>query len=166
MHKVYFSIGTNLDERDKNLCNAREMLQKDVGNITAASSVYRTEPWGFAHKNYFLNQVLEIQSELDAFHILEKIQLIEKQVGRNHQAGSYTARIIDIDILFYDDLIIETDVLKIPHPLITERLFVLVPLEEIIPVFIHPVHRLSIRQLLTSCTDQHAVLKINDSLNL
>ncbi len=166
MHKVYFSIGTNLDERDKNLCNARDLLQKDVGSITAASSVYKTEPWGFAHKNYFLNQVLEIHSELDAFRLLEKTQLIEKQMGRNHQADKYTARIVDIDMLFYDDLIIETDILKIPHPLMSERLFVLVPLEEIIPFFIHPIYRISIRQLLANCTDQHAVLKINDSRSL
>ncbi|MBN2481062.1 MAG: 2-amino-4-hydroxy-6-hydroxymethyldihydropteridine diphosphokinase [Bacteroidales bacterium] len=162
MHTVYLSLGTNLGNRNRNLGNARLLLLKDAGAISAASSVYRTEPWGFIHRNHFFNQVLELQTMLDPFLLLAKIRDIESILGRKRHSEKYSARTIDIDMLFYDDLVIMTDELTLPHPLIEERLFVLVPLEEIAPFFIHPVRKLSIRQLLDNCPDQKSVMKIRD----
>ncbi|MBN1159307.1 MAG: 2-amino-4-hydroxy-6-hydroxymethyldihydropteridine diphosphokinase [Bacteroidales bacterium] len=161
MHTTYLSLGTNLGNRNRNLGNARHFLSDNAGTLSAASSLYTTEPWGFVHRNRFYNQVLELRTVLNPFELLEKIRDIEKMLGRRRHAGKYSARTIDIDILFYDDRVIMTDELVIPHPLIEERLFVLVPLEEIAPLFIHPVRQVTIRQLLTDCPDQKSVIKIH-----
>lgn len=163
MHHVFLSLGTNLGDRNKNLVRARRLLSQDAGDISAVSSVYRTEPWGFIHPDDFYNQVLEIQTDLEPVSLLKINHDIEKILGREQHSGKYSARTIDIDILLFDDLIVETDALKIPHPLMEERLFVLVPLEEIAPLFIHPVRKLTIRQLLVNCTDHSYVKKIQGS---
>lgn len=159
MHNIFLSLGSNVGDRKENLQHAKRLLQEKTGTITLSSSVYETEPWGFVHNKYFYNQVICLRTKLDAFRLLKEIKHTETALGRKDTTNQYAARIIDIDILFYDDLIIETEALQLPHPLIAQRLFVLVPFEEIAPFFIHPVHNITIRQLLEKCTDKSSVKK-------
>ena len=123
MHHTFISLGTNLGDRKENLHKARTLLQGETGQITAESSVYETEPWGFKHDQFFFNQVVSVQTNLNAFMLLKKLKGIETVMGRNNKLDEYSARIIDIDILFYDDMVIATDTLQLPHPLIEQRLF-------------------------------------------
>lgn len=159
MHHTFISLGTNLGDRKENLHKARTLLQGETGQITAESSVYETEPWGFKHDQFFFNQVVSVQTNLNAFMLLKKLKGIETVMGRNNKLDEYSARIIDIDILFYDDMVIATDTLQLPHPLIEQRLFVLVPLNEIASLLVHPVRRQTIHQLLQMCPDKRKVVK-------
>jgi 2-amino-4-hydroxy-6-hydroxymethyldihydropteridine diphosphokinase len=153
MHDVYLILGSNLGDRLKNLQIATELISKDIGKIINRSSVYETEPWGFNHRQNFLNQVLKIITNLKPQEILEVIIKIEKLSGRKRNNDRYTARVIDIDILFYNNKIIKSDKLIIPHPRIQERMFVLVPMAELQPDLIHPELMLSISQLKNKCRD-------------
>lgn len=160
MPDVYLLTGGNLGNRFENLNKAEDLVSKKTGKITGKSSLYETEPWGFRHELNFLNQVLKIDSLLDPFEVLEEIFNIEKTLGREKSSSTYTARIIDIDILFYDDIIIDSNKLIIPHPKIQERMFILTPMAEISPDFIHPVLKKTIIQLKNECSDTKWVKKI------
>jgi len=160
MHRVYLSLGSNLGDRRKNLQEARELLQQQAGSMFALSSLYETESWGFVHENTFYNQVIGILSPQTEKGLLDIILNIEKSMGRTDVKGGYAARIIDIDILFYDDLVTDTNSLRIPHPLIPQRRFVLVPLTEIAPSFQHPVLHMPVSTLLEACTDKMWVKKL------
>jgi 2-amino-4-hydroxy-6-hydroxymethyldihydropteridine diphosphokinase len=153
MSVVYLILGTNLGDRIKNLRKATELINKSIGKIIVLSSVYETEPWGFNHKSNFLNQVLKINTSLRPEEILEEIIKIEKLSGRKRSNNKYEARVIDIDILFYDNKVIKSDRLIIPHPKIQERMFVLVPMAELQQDFIHPELQRSIGQLKNDCRD-------------
>ena len=155
-------LGSNLGNRMDYLKKAREMIHADVGNVIEASSVYETEPWGFRHEIQFLNQCIVVETPLPETEVLQKIQAIEKTLGRKDVALHYAARVIDIDILFYNDEVIETDELTIPHRSLHLRRFVLVPLDEIAPGHVHPVLRQSVSELLYRCGDQSSVTKFND----
>lgn len=136
---VYLGLGTNLGDLDLNLNKAIEEIEKRVGKVISQSAFYKTEPWGFESPNTFLNAVICIESSLRPDEVLRETQYIEKHLGRTKKSnGSYSDRIIDIDILFYDDLIIESELLTIPHPLLHQRDFVLLPLKEIAPDLFHP----------------------------
>jgi 2-amino-4-hydroxy-6-hydroxymethyldihydropteridine diphosphokinase len=160
MCEAYLLIGSNLGDIGWNLRNAMERMSAEEIKITDRSSVYKTEPWGFNHDSDFLNQVIRIETSLKPLELLEKIQKIERDMGRNKNSASYSARIIDIDILFYGDRIIETDRLTIPHPKIHERMFVLAPMAEIAPDFIHPVLRKPINRLKDECDDRKRIKKL------
>ena len=133
MAKVFLGLGTNLGDKKNNLLTAVKNIEKKIGKVTSLSSFYETEPWGFESENSFLNAALCVETSLDPATILHIIKEIEIEMGRTQKSVNkiYSDRPIDIDILLYDDLTMETDELTIPHPLMTERDFVMKPLMEI-----------------------------------
>jgi 2-amino-4-hydroxy-6-hydroxymethyldihydropteridine diphosphokinase len=160
MMRLYILLGGNLGNKKKVFSEARDRLSKLIGEIAAQSSIYETEPWGFVSKDLFWNQVLEINTELSPEILLSLTQQIESDLGRIPKAEQYVSRLIDIDILFYGDQIINLNNLVVPHPRIQSRKFALLPLCEIAPDFQHPVFQKSIRQLLDECQDNLKVEKI------
>ena len=134
-HTVYLGLGTNLGDKETNLRMAVEDIGKRVGEITSLSAFHASEPWGFESENSFLNAVCCVSTELTPIEVLNITQEIERELGRSKKSvnGIYSDRMIDIDILLYDDLHIQTPELTIPHPLMRERDFVIIPLREIAP---------------------------------
>ena len=161
MKPVFLGIGTNLGEREENLRKAIKLIEEHIGSITEESSVYETEPWGFQSETSFFNMVIKIETNLTPSGLLGRILMIEAMMGRLREGQGYKSRIIDIDILFFETRIFENKVLKIPHPKIQDRRFVLVPLSEIAGDLIHPVFNKSIQELLKECKDKCKVLKYN-----
>lgn len=157
MKQVFLGIGSNLGNREENLNNALRMIKEEVGNVLISSSVYETEPWGFDSDNQFLNMVVKTETILEPPALLSALLDMEKSMGRTRDEEQYSSRVIDIDVLFYEDLDIAYHNLRIPHPHIQDRRFVLVPLVEIAPEFIHPVLQKSVNDLLETCTDNSAV---------
>jgi 2-amino-4-hydroxy-6-hydroxymethyldihydropteridine diphosphokinase len=133
--KAYLGIGTNLGDRAANLHCAVEQINEQAGHVLACSSFIETEPWGFASDNAFLNAVVEINTPHVPHELLRVTQEIEREMGRTHKSvgGVYSDRIIDIDILLYENLVIDEPNLTIPHPLMWQRSFVYEPLLEIAP---------------------------------
>ena len=133
--KAYLGIGTNLGDRAANLHCAVKQINEQAGHVLACSSFIETEPWGFASDNAFLNAVVEIDTPHTPHELLRITQTIEREMGRTHKSvgGVYSDRIIDIDILLYEDLVINEPDLTIPHPLMWQRKFVYDPLLEIAP---------------------------------
>lgn len=139
-NQVFLGLGTNLGDLDQNLKSAIYEIEKRVGIVISQSAFYKTAPWGFESKNIFLNAAVCIETTLNPFEVLSATQDIERNLGRMTKSnGTYSDRIIDIDILFFNREIINTETLTIPHPLICQRDFVLIPLKEIAPGYIHPV---------------------------
>jgi 2-amino-4-hydroxy-6-hydroxymethyldihydropteridine diphosphokinase len=157
MHITYLGIGTNHGDRRKNLAKAMALIEGKAGRIIKSSSVYETEPWGFESPHFFLNTVIKVETELSPLKLLEMVHIIEAELGRKRSRTRYVSRVMDIDILFYDDEVISTKELVIPHPLIAERKFVLVPLTEVEPELVHPVSRKTIAELLSRCNDKSYV---------
>lgn len=154
---AYIGLGSNLGDREKNLANAFQALCTLPDScMRSSSSIYETEPWGMKVQADFLNQVVEIETILDAYDLFEACQTIEKKLGRlsNEKWGP---RVIDIDILLYSDSLIEERGLKIPHPQITNRRFVLVPLSEIAPTRLIPDVNLTVEEALAYCQDKGKV---------
>jgi len=160
---LYLITGGNLGNRLEYLQKAKKLIGKYIGIIIKHSSIYETEPWGFDHSNKFLNQVLFLQTEKDPYHVLDDIQNIENKIGRKRSGKVYEARIIDIDILFYNNLIISGTKLNIPHKHFENRKFSLVPMFEIAPNFEHPVLNKSIEELLAGCMDNSQVTTFKES---
>lgn len=133
-HMVYLGLGTNLGDKRKNLNDAIRMLENQVGEVEKVSSVIETEPEGFKSDNMFLNAVVKVRTALSPFELLDITQDVEKSLGRKEKSsnGIYHDRVIDIDILLYDDINISTPRLVIPHPRMTQREFVMTPLAEIL----------------------------------
>jgi len=160
--KVLLLLGGNQGNVKKNLNLAIQLLSQSLGHIITSSGLYQSEPWGFESQQLFINQVLEFRTSITPFELLSITQSIEKQLGRQEKAGTqYEDRPIDIDILFCDNLIIQSTHLTIPHPLLHERRFTLEPLSECWAEFIHPVFKKTIRQLLNECEDSNQVKKLN-----
>lgn len=150
MAEVYVSLGTNLGDKDNNLRTAVRLMQERIGKVISLSSFYETAPWGFQSEHSFLNAAACIETRLSPKQLLLVTQQIERELGRTQKSSGnvYKDRLIDIDLLMYDDLQIHADQLVLPHPLMTERRFVLEPLAEIAPETIHPVTGKTIRELL------------------
>lgn len=159
MARVYFLLGGNLDDRERILSEAILKMKSEIGELVNCSSIYETEPWGFDHDLNFLNQVVVFDTGLLAEEVLDLTQQIEKDLGRVRKKDQYSERTIDIDILFYEDQIISSGRLVVPHPRLKERLFALVPMVDVAPELIHPVEMKSIRELLVECPDKMEVKK-------
>ncbi len=168
---VYLLLGSNRGDREQNLLLACARIKERLGNILKSSSVYETEPWGFEDNISFFNQALELETGLSPEELLAGIQDIEKELGRVRNAPActtgcscttetYSSRTIDIDILFYGSRILFTEELMVPHPRLHERMFTLMPLDEIAPSFIHPVYHKPISELLELCNDKGEVKRI------
>lgn len=157
MVNVYLLLGSNLGNRNEILASARERINAEIGAIENLSAVYSSPPWGYSSSYAFLNQVVLIKTSYNPVRLLEIIKDLEKEAGRIKKAGGYSDRLLDIDILFYGNEIIDSENLKIPHPGLHLRRFTLVPLNEIAPGLIHPVLGKPVSQLLGSCEDTDPV---------
>jgi 2-amino-4-hydroxy-6-hydroxymethyldihydropteridine diphosphokinase len=153
MNTLLLSLGSNLGDRYENIIQAVASLHQDIGEIIRISSIYETAAWGLQDQPAFLNMVVEIHTQYSPTEVLNKINIIEKRIGRIRYE-KWGSRIIDIDILFYNDIVIKQEQLTIPHQNMANRRFVLEPLAEIAEGFIHPVLHESIGKLLQNCEDQ------------
>jgi len=147
MSNVYIGIGSNLGDRQGNCRNAIALFAENRINVTKVSSMIETEPWGVKDQPGFINMAVEAETGMEPEELLETLKKIERDMGRVTDVR-WGPRLIDLDILFYDDLVFSTPDLEIPHPYIQEREFVLKPLAEIAEDFMHPVFRKNVRQLL------------------
>lgn len=154
--------GGNTGNKQENFDKVYTFIKNELGDIIQPSSVYETSPWGFESKDNFWNQVLSIETTLSPEELLLKIAEIETSFGRNRENEGYSSREMDIDILYFDDEIINTEKLTIPHPLLHKRLFVLVPLAEIAPDFVHPVLKLSSLEMMNICEDKSEIRKLKN----
>jgi 2-amino-4-hydroxy-6-hydroxymethyldihydropteridine diphosphokinase len=181
MKEVFILLGSNRGDRNSFITRAVEMIEIHAGVVCRKSSLYETEPWGFDDPTPFLNQVVEIETNLAPENLLNQLLTIEVKLGRirpfdgcgcgvppspvsgngsgNSKTPVYAGRTIDLDILFYGDRLVFTDALMIPHPRLHERRFTLVPLNEVAPEFIHPLLKKTMAVLLNDCRDQTTVKK-------
>lgn len=159
MSKIYLLLGSNIGDGKKHLSKAISLIQKKIGNIKRVSSEYLTAAWGKKDQPDFINQVIIADTYLTAGEVMQTILEIESTLGRIRTEKN-APRIIDIDILYYGKQIINQKDLIVPHPAIQLRRFVLVPLNELSPNFIHPVLKKSNHQLLLKCPDKLTVKKI------
>jgi len=159
MNKTYLLLGSNLGNPKEKLATAQQFIQKKIGPIVCQSAIYQTAAWGNTQQPDFLNQVIIVNNKLDPQETMQTILGIEESMGRVRTEKN-AARLIDIDILFYGKMIIDEKTLTIPHPFIAQRRFVLVPLDELSPLFIHPVLNKNIHELLLDCPDKLDVKKI------
>ena len=160
MNKIFLIVGGNLGNRKKNLQTAATFIDEQVGAIIQSSKIYETEPWGLTDQPAFYNQVHLVKSKLNAQTIIDTILKIEEKMGRVRTIKN-AARIIDIDILFFNEEIINEPNLVVPHREIPNRRFVLMPLNEIAPLMIHPVLKKNISELLSTCKDQLKVAPLS-----
>jgi 2-amino-4-hydroxy-6-hydroxymethyldihydropteridine diphosphokinase len=159
MNKAYLLLGSNIGDTKKNLNKAKKQIENKIGSVTRSSSLYSTKAWGYEDQDDFMNQVLIVTTALSSIETMMRILEIEKNMGRVRTLKN-APRLIDIDILFFNKEIIHTEDLIIPHPLMQKRKFVMVPLNELSPNFIHPVLKKNIHQIMSSCKDKLTVNKI------
>ena len=162
---TYLLIGGNLGDRFLNLQRASELISEMIGEIQKKSAVYETAAWGLEEQPSFLNQVLEVATELSPENLLAEIHFIEGKLERQ-RLQKWGARTMDIDILFYESQVIDTPNLTVPHPYLHLRRFTLVPLCELIPNFVHPILQKTVGELLEECGDELEVevFKINPQI--
>lgn len=159
MNQAVILLGSNLFNR-KSFLDESKIMMKNFGSIVSSSSVYESVAWGFESENNFLNQVLILETELNPIMLLSELQKVENKLGRKRIAGKYISRTIDLDILFFNEEIIEEEYLIVPHSHIQDRLFTLLPLVEILEDFIHPTLKKTIKELVDLCPDRGKVWKI------
>ncbi len=155
MNRAYLLLGGNIGDRVDNINEAVKEISEIVGDVISKSSLFESEPWGFEHAQNFINQVILVETSLDANTLLETVLEIEKDLGRtrSNNAG-YQGRTMDIDILFFNDEIINTADLIVPHPYLHKRMFTLLPLAEIAGDLNHPTLNKSIKDLILECDDK------------
>jgi len=159
LYTVFLGLGSNLGEREKCLNQAVGHLKKlRASSLVWASSVYETDPYGKVDQPKFLNAAVQIETSLEPSELFEEIKKIEATAGRSRNER-WGPREIDIDILIYDGLVFESDSVKVPHPEIEKRKFVLVPLREIAPDLVHPVTGLNVEEMAAQCQDSGRVVK-------
>ena len=157
MARVYLALGTNLGERMLNLAQALALLPPEV-TILRSSPVYETPPWGVTDQPAFLNMVCQAETALEPLALLDRLKDLEEKMGRQSSVR-FGPRLIDLDILFYDDLVFHDERLEIPHPRLAERAFVLVPLADLAPDLVHPASRQTIRTLLAK-VDRSGITRV------
>ncbi|HOE04751.1 MAG TPA: 2-amino-4-hydroxy-6-hydroxymethyldihydropteridine diphosphokinase [Bacteroidales bacterium] len=161
-YEVLLSTGGNLGDRWQNLVKTRELVSSRAGELISVSPVYISEPWGFRHQKYFLNQVLNVRTTLPIETLLHTLQTIESDLGRTKKTSThYEGRTVDIDILDAGALYRNSHKLVIPHPALCNRLFVLLPLRDIFPCWTHPVSGKKIDELIALCPDKSKIRKIS-----
>jgi 2-amino-4-hydroxy-6-hydroxymethyldihydropteridine diphosphokinase len=158
---AYLLLGTNLGNKKQNLEEVAVQLTQKAGQIIKHSSIYETLPWGVEDQPSYWNQVLLLQTTLLPQELLQINNEIEKELGRERRIR-WESRIIDIDILYYNDFVIETATLSIPHPRIASRRFTLVPLAEMAPQFVHPVLGITNQEILDNCSDTLSVVRLEE----
>ena len=164
MSRVFLGIGSNIGDRIAYIKKALKYIgELQDTEIIKSSSIYRTEPWGYKEQGVFLNLVILIETKLIPLKLLEDLKQVEKKCGRIEREKLHE-REVDIDILFFDDLVLKSEQLEIPHPLLRERKFVLIPLNEIDSDFIHPLFNESVKSLLDKTTDTSEVTYYKDKL--
>ena len=159
MAKVFLCLGSNLGDREANLNKAINLLKEKGIKITKKSTLYETEPVEMRERDWFHNQVIEVETNLEPEDLLVAVKKIERAVGREF-TYRYGPRIIDIDILIYEGQVVNSSILHIPHVRMHERKFVLVPFNEIAPEVLHPVQKKSIKELLNECSDAAIVRQL------
>lgn len=160
-HFAWIIQGSNIGDRLRNLDEAARSIEQHIGVVERTGSVYETAPWGNTDQRSFYNRVLMVKTILTPEKLLESLLAIESTMGRS-RSEKWEPRIIDLDILFYDELIFSSAELTIPHPHLHERRFTLLPLDELVPELIHPVLKLSVRELLNRCSDKGDVILLSD----
>jgi 2-amino-4-hydroxy-6-hydroxymethyldihydropteridine diphosphokinase len=160
MNTAYLLLGSNEGDRVQHLSHALKLIDQKAGTLAKQSAIYVTVAWGNAEQPDFLNQVVCITTDLSPQQLLNALLAIEQEIGRIRTGAKWMQRIIDLDILFYNDLVMATEELTIPHPFLQDRKFVLVPLLEIAATYVHPVFQKSVAALTDACIDQLEVKKL------
>ena len=158
-HQIYLLLGGNIGDRRHYLDAGLEAIAARCGKVVCNSAFYETAAWGKEDQQAFLNRAVQVHTALSPHQVLAAIASIEQRLGRQRQEH-WGARTLDIDIIFYDDLILQSPDLVIPHPNLHQRRFVLAPLSDVAPAFIHPVLQLSVEALLASCPDLLPVTRL------
>lgn len=162
-NKLTLLIGGNVGDKIFYLKKTIELLSRNLGDVIKKSSVYKTAAWGFESDDFY-NMALVVETSLSPMECLDMTQNIETEIGRKEKSkdGNYSARCMDIDLMFYNDIVLQNERLSIPHQKMQERKFVLIPLNEIMGHYIHPKEEKTISELLRECIDQSEVKKINE----
>ncbi len=157
---VFVLLGSNLGDREHLVNQACKMIGERCGKIVAESSLYESEPWGFQSEHWFLNQVVEVQTQLSPDEMMRQLLEIEKELGRDRSTPheGYVSRPMDLDILYWgEDLLVESQHVIVPHPRLHQRRFTLLPLCDIAPDYVHPIMKKTNLQLLDECQDNGKV---------
>jgi 2-amino-4-hydroxy-6-hydroxymethyldihydropteridine diphosphokinase len=157
---IYLSLGSNLGDRKQNLHQAGELIEKQTGALLKVSKIYQSDAWGYTSTNEFYNCCLSSTTSLEPLALLDLLMKIESSLGRIRKEGGYSDRLINIDLLFYGETILEHPRLSLPHPAMFKRKFVLLPLADIAPELIHPVSGLSVKEMLDRCPGSDLVTPV------
>ena len=162
MESCYVLFGSNMGDKDQIFAEVCQLINNRCGRVVKISSAYESEPWGFEAKEWFMNRLLIVETELEPEAMMRKLLDIEAELGRvrHPEAEGYSSRTVDLDILYYGSRIVLTDSLTIPHPRLHRRRFALLPLCELVPQFVHPALNLTQDELLRRCPDVSIVRKI------
>ena len=165
MTRSYILFGSNQGDKEALLEQACTLINNKCGILVERSSAYTTEPWGFEAEEWFLNELLVVETELEPDELMDRLLEIEKELGRVRfpEHKGYTSRTVDLDILYYGDKVINTEKVTVPHPRLHLRKFALLPLCELIPDYLHPIFNVSQEELLQQCPDTSTVQQLNNS---